>query len=315
MKLDLNLLRVILTLCEEKSVTAAAQRLGMRQSALSTALSKLRRTFNDPLFIRTAFGMQPTPRTLALLQPVRNALEIVDLEVLQNSPFEPNRSDRNFVIASSDIGEMVFIPKILDHLNNVAPNMSLRCVNLPYVELARAMESGEVDLALGYFPDLKGNNFFQQRLFSHSFVCVLSSTHPIKGNRITLKQFQEGRHAVVRNEGRSQEIFERLLLQRGIHRRVVLDTSHFLSIPIIISRSDLIATMPLALAATFAKMAGLRIVAPPFDIAPYQLKQHWHRRANSEGGNCWLRALITSLFSDENDEWKDLKAWLPKTSD
>lgn len=309
MRLDLNLLPVVVALVEEGSGSAAARRLGMSQPAVSAALSRLREAFGDPLFVRTSHGMEPTPRTLALIGPIRAALGIVDNELTQGLDFDPSVSSKSITLALSDIGEMVFLPRILERLSVEAPGMSLRSVTLPPPQIERGLELGEIDLAVGYFPDLKGNNFFQQRLFSHGFVCLLRAGHPFRGNRLTPKQFLELGHAVVRAEGRSQEVFERFLQRQGIRRRVVLNTPHFMSIPLIIAKSDLVATVPLAVGTSFAQTSQIRLVRPPFSIPSFDLRQHWHRRFNNDAKSRWLRGLVHSLFNDSLDEWKDHERW------
>lgn len=309
MKLDLNLLPVIVAMMEQGSVSGAARQLGMSQPAVSSALARLRAVFADPLFVRTSRGMEPTPRTLALLAPTRVALGVVANEILQNMGFDPASSEKTFTLALTDIGEMVFLPKILECLRTEAPKTTLRSVTLPVSQIERGLELGEIDLAVGYFPDLKGNSFFQQRLFSHSFVCLLRATHPIKANKLTPKQFMELEHAVVNAEGRSQEVFERYLQKQGIRRKVVLTTPHFMSLPAIISKSDLVATVPLAVGTWFASTSRIRMVRPPFDIPTFDLRQHWHRRFNNDPQNKWLRALVARLFNDEADEWKGHSRW------
>lgn len=309
MKLDLNLLPALVALSEHRSVSAAARHLGMSQPAVSAALARLRQSLDDPLFVRTARGMEPTPRTLALLPATRAALGIVDNEILPSQGFTPATSDKRITIALSDIGEMVFLPKLLQQLQTQAPGMTVRSVTLPVAQLERGLELGDIDLALGYFPDLKGNNFFQQRLFTHSFVCLLRTAHPVKAKRMTSRQFMSLGHAVVNAEGRSQEVFERFLQSKGIRRRVVLNTPHFMSLPAIISQSDLVATVPLAVGVWFSSTARIRIVRPPFDPPQFDLRQHWHRRLNNDPQSKWLRALVYSLFNEDADEWKTYRGW------
>jgi DNA-binding transcriptional LysR family regulator len=303
-KLDLNLLRVLTALAEQHSVSAAARQLAMSQPAVSSALSRLRASLGDPLFVRTARRMEPTPRALALLAPARAALSIVDHEIVPPQGFDSATSNKRITIALSDIGEMVFLPKILKRLQAEAPAMTVRSVTMPVAQLERGLELGEVDLAVGYFPDLKGNNFFQQRLFSHGFVCLLRTGHPLKADKLTAKQFMSLGHAVVNAEGRSQEVFDRFLQKRGVQRRVVLNTPHFMSLPAIISQSDLVATVPLAVGVWFSATARVRMARPPFAPPKFDLKQHWHRRVNNDPQSRWLRALAYSLFNEEVDEWK-----------
>nr|WP_198983714.1 LysR family transcriptional regulator [Herbaspirillum sp. ASV7] len=294
---DLNLLPVALAIFDERSVSAAARRLDMSQPAVSVALNKLRRSLGDPLFVRTARGMEPTPRALALIAPTRDILQRIDTDVLASENFNPASTTRRFTLALSDIGEMTFLPKLLDRLRQDAPHASLLSVTMPPPELAAALESGAVDLAVGFFPDLKNRNFFQQRLFSHDFICLLSADHPHRSRKISIEKFLSLGHAVIKAEGRSQEVFEQFLLRRKIQRRIVLSTPHFMSIPFLIASSDLIATVPRAVGESFAQFANIKLVEPPFEIPSFDLKQHWHRKYHKDGGNAWLRAVIADMFA------------------
>lgn len=298
MTFDLNLLPVALAIFEERSVSAAARRLGMSQPAVSVALNKLRSALGDPLFVRTAGGMAPTPRASALIGPTRDILQRIDSDVLSSEQFCPMTTTRNFTVALSDIGELTFLPKILDRLRRDAPNASITSVTMSPADLATALEMGEVDLAIGYFPDLKNRNFFQQRLFSHGFICLLSTENPLKSKRITLDQFLKLGHAVIKAEGRSQEIFEQFLIRKNFHRRIVLSTPHFMSIPFLIASSDLIATVPRAVGESFERIEKIRLVEPPLEIPTFDLKQHWHRKYHKDGANMWFRSVIADLFND-----------------
>ena len=293
---DMNLLPVALAVFEEKSVSGAARRLGMSQPAVSVALNKLRTALGDPLFVRTTQGMQPTPRALDLIAPTRDILQRLETDVLARRDFDPATTRRRFTLALSDIGEMTFLPKLLDRLQRDAPDATISSVSMPPDDLARALESGDVDLAVGYFPDLKAGNFFQQRLFTHSFISLLNARHPIKGDRISMEDFLRVGHAVISAEGRSQEIFEQLLARHGVKRRVVLSTPHFMSIPFIIASTDLLVTVPYAVGESFARIASIRLIQPPLEIPRFDIKQHWHRRYHKDPANVWARSVLSSLF-------------------
>ena len=145
---------------------------------------------------------------------------------------------------------------------------------------------------------------FSQRLFEHHFTCLLRADHPRVGEHLALDQFLALRHVVVRAEGRSQELFEKVLAAKRIKRDVALDTPHYLSLPMIIARSDLVATVPHAVGVYHARMSSnVRAVAPPLELPPIVLKQHWHRRVHRDARCLWLRRLVCDLFSQESDEW------------
>ncbi len=303
---DLNLLPVLVAIYDQASVSGAAQQLGISQSAVSAALAKLRHKFGDPLFVRVGYGMEATAKMRSQIAFVRETLARVDSALSTDLAFDPATTDRMFSFALSDLGEMVFMPKILRRLRSVAPGATVRCVTLPAREIEDGLENGDIDLAVGYFPDLRRKAFVEQHLFTHHFVCLLRADHPIKASTLSLKQFLSLEHAVVYGTGRSYEIVERFLQRKKITRRVGLQTPHFMSIPAIIAQSDLIVTVPHAVGAfvTSAHM-NIRIAQPPLRIPQIDLKQHWHRKFHSDAKVKWLRGLVATLFTDESDEWRD----------
>jgi DNA-binding transcriptional LysR family regulator len=302
---DLNLLPVLVSVFDHGSVTAAAQHLGMSQSALSTALAKLRTTYGDPLFHRVGHGMQPTARMRALIDPVREALAHLDASITAEPAFDPATTEHTFSFAMSDLGEMVFMPKILQRLRELAPRAAVRSVAASASHIERGLETGEIDVAVGYFPDLKEKSFAEMHLFFHHFVCLLRADHPITASTLSMSQFLSLEHAVVYGAGRSYEIVERFLRAKKIKRRVALETPHFMSIPIIISQSDLIVTVPHAVG-VFVKSAhmNIRIAQPPMRTPRIDLKMHWHRNFQRDAKNKWLRDIVADLFTDELDEWR-----------
>lgn len=298
-KLDLNLLHVLDTMLELHSVSATGRRLGVSQPAVSAAIAKLRIAFDDALFVRTGNGMQPTPIAQGLAIPLRQILDSIARDLLRSPAFDPTTSSRRFTISTSDIGELVFLPRLLALLRSVAPNASARALAIPHPELEDAMERGDVDLALGYFPDLTGRNIQSERLFEHAFVCLVRDDHPTIGETLTMDQFLAADHLVVNQDGRSQEIFERLMIERRLKRRIQLHLPHFMSVPLLIARSDLIATVPLTLAIT-ALGAGTRYLAPPLEIPRIPLRQFWHRRMANDPAVRWLREQMAQAFVDRD---------------
>jgi DNA-binding transcriptional LysR family regulator len=301
-KVDLNLLVVFDVLLRLQSVTRTAEELGMSQPAMSLALNKLRSAFSDPLFVRGSRGLSPTPRAERLAVPVRHVLDQIKNDVLRQPSFEPATTDRTFTFNMADVGELVFLPRLYAYVRTVAPGANIRTVSTPPAQLAEAMRSGEVDLAVGYFPHLQGAAMYQQRLFSHSFVCILRKDHPLSAEQITKKQFLEAEHAVVQQEGKSHELFEEALAAQGLERRIVLSIPHFLAIPLVIAETDLIVTVPYAIGMSFARMANLRTLRPPIQVRPAEVKQHWHARFHHDEVNRWIRGVVAELFL--NKPWK-----------
>ena len=215
-KFDLNLLPILVSIYDQGSVTGAAQQLGISQSAVSAALAKLRTKFSDQLFVRVGYGMEATAKMRSQIGFVRETLARVDSALSSDLAFDPSTTARMFTFAMSDLGEMVFMPKILQQLRSLAPGATVRSVTLPPREIEDGLENGDIDLAVGYFPDLRRKAFVEQHLFNHHFVCLLRADHPIKASTLSLKQFLSLEHAVVYGTGRSYEIFERFLQQKKI---------------------------------------------------------------------------------------------------
>jgi DNA-binding transcriptional LysR family regulator len=314
-KLDLNLLRVAVALLDAGSASRAAKSLGISQPSVSESLAKLRRHFDDALYVRSGNGMSPTPLGAEIGTAARAILHDVEEKLGARVPFDPSQHHRPYTFALSDVGEIVFLPKLARALAAASPETPIRSVSMRPDQLAKAMEDGEVDLAVGFFPDLKREQFFQKRLFTHHFVCLIRSDHPVTGHTLTLEQFLALPHAVVHSEGRSQEIFESHLVENGLVRKIAIYTPHFLSIPTLIARSDMLVTVPHAMGIAFGRPSyRLRVMQLPFESPRIQLRQHWHAKVNKEARNVWLRGIVGELFNATTDEWSPHRVIAPASA-
>ncbi|NPT60372.1 LysR family transcriptional regulator [Paraburkholderia elongata] len=298
MKLDLNLLRVLVAVYETRNITSAATLLSVSQPAASAALARLRDAFNDPLFVRTPGGMEPTPRTLSIIEKVKEVLTSIDQDILSSQTFEPLHATDEFVLCMTAIAEYVFLPHLVSVTNQRAPLIRMRSLSLAPQDLQESLLNGKVNLAIGFYPDLVSADIYQQRLFSHRLVCLVRQGHAIAGDRMTLDAFVNAGHVDVRDGSRTSEMFEESLSNKKIQRNIVLTTSHYMSIPRILAESDLIAVAPLIVARIFAQQFGLRVMSLPLELPDYDLKQYWHRKYHHEPKLVWLRTLIQSEFSD-----------------
>lgn len=293
---DLNLLVVFDALLHTGSVTGAARRLGMSQPATSFALNRLRKMFGDPLFVRTSRGIHPTPFAERLAAPLAGILDRIRTDLLQEPTFDAAAAERLVTFNMQDIGELVFLPRILERLNALAPGLQIRTLSLPLPQIDPALRSGEIDLALGHFPGLGGATLYQQRLFTHSYVCVVRADHPSIGSEISRKQFLEGRHAIIHPTGQMNDALETELQAQGLTRRVSISIEHFLAVPTILGESDLIFTVPFAIGQSLAKLVDVKLLRPPFRAKPRVVRQHWHSRFHHDPANRWLRGVVSDLF-------------------
>ncbi|GLT00522.1 LysR family transcriptional regulator [Sphingobium jiangsuense] len=295
-RLDLNLLLIFDAMIEERSTVAVARRLRISQPTVSVSLAKLRDFFRDELFVRGPGGMQPTAFAQSVQGPIRRIVDTVRTELFREGAFDPATSERCFTFSTSDIGELVFLPALLEAVKAEAPGVTFQCLSMRPAELQAAMATGTVDLALGYFPDLTGGGFYEQRLFEHPFTCLVRADHPLIGDTLSLDQFLAADHLVVEQEGRSQEIFERRMEELGLRRHVVLRSPHFMSVPLLVANSDILTTVPYAVGRIYAGLARLRLLPPPIVIPSIRLKQLWHRRVHGDAGVVWLRQMTARLF-------------------
>jgi DNA-binding transcriptional LysR family regulator len=295
--LDLNLLVVFNQLSAERRVNAVAQSLGITQPAVSNALRRLRRHFGDELFLRTSKGMEPTPFATRLALPVAEALATLQGALNQRTAFDPATSSRTFVLAMTDIGEIYFLPPLMEHLARIAPNVCVSTVRNSAVTLKEDMEAGRVDLAMGLLPDLKAG-FFQRRLFRHRYVCMFRRGHPLDKRQITLAEFSDAEHLVVIAAGTGHNRVDAMLDDAGIRRRVRLRVPHFVAIGHILRDTDLIATVPERFARRCVEPFGLSYVAHPAKLPEIAINQFWHARFHREPGNQWLRGVVSAQFGE-----------------
>lgn len=296
--LDLNLLVVFDAMLKHRNVTRAGEALGLSQPAMSAAVARLRALFDDPLFVRAGAQMNPTPRAESLGGAIRDVVRTIESEILQPSAFDPLTSQRVFTLVTPDIAEMNFLPRLLGHLADHAPQVSLKTLAMPRHAAATALESGAAELAIGYFPDLQKAGFYQQRLIRSTHVCLLRKEHATIGRKLSLSQFLKASHAVVKPDGR-EHVFEQFLQKKGIERRVVVELSHFMSLLPIVENSELIATVPRDLAAFFVRHGEVRYVDTPMKSPVIDVHLFWHQRFQKDHAHTWLRKLIHDLFRQD----------------
>lgn len=294
-KLDLDWLSVFVEVYKTQSVSRAAQQLGIAQATGSIALGKLRRHFDDPLFVRTSRGMEPTPKAQAIYPQLNQALDCIDTARGTRSLFDPRDAQRRFRICITDISEIVLLPTLLNHLRRVAPGVGVDAEKIS-IDSPRQLESGVVDIAVGFMPDLEAG-FYQQSLFAQDFVCLAADDHPRIRGKLTRRGFLAEGHIVVTTSGTGHSIVDKVLARDGIERRIVLRLHSFLGVSRIVAQTELLVIVPRLLGETLASQERIQMLRPPVALPSYEVKQHWHERFHADAGNAWLRATMASLFS------------------
>jgi DNA-binding transcriptional LysR family regulator len=293
-ELDLKLLKVFDEVYKTRSVSRAAENVGVTQPSISIALAKLRKHFQDPLFVRTSDGMQPTPYAADLIRPVRDGLGLLDGAMRHRATFDPAQSDRAFCLCLTDISQAVMLPTMLNHLKRIAPAIQLEIVPISS-ETPRMLESGDADLAVGFMPQLEAG-FYQQKLFQQRFVCVVREDHPRIKSRLSLKQFVDEDHIVVTTSATGHWILDKTLEAKGVVRRVAVRLPDFLGLASIVAGTELLACVPERLGEVMRQAAKVKLLAPPVELPSYLVKQHWHERYHHDPANRWLRGVVAELF-------------------
>lgn len=294
--IDLNLLRVFDAILRRRSVTVAGEEVGLTQPAMSNALARLRKLFGDPLFVRTRRGMDPTPYATSIAEPVRHALGLIAATLASPAAFDPASTERVFRLHMSDIGEMVFLPRLLERIHHGAPGVRIETHSTPQEEIEEALGAGELDLAVGFLPGLHGR-LKNARLFRDAYVCMLRADHPRIGDRLSRKRFLDASHALVSSIGAGHRVVEETLLAHGLNRRIALRVPHFMVVPMILERTDLVVTVPSRVARVFEQMGRFKTLAPPVEIPPSDVRIHWHERFDADPGNRWLRGMLLALHA------------------
>ncbi len=311
--LDLNLLRVLDVLMQERRVATAAQRLQLSQPAVSNALGRLRKALGDELLTRAPNGMEPTEFAKSLHASLQPAFAAISQSLAAKATFDPAKSIWQARIAMTDIGEIVFLPALLTTIATAAPGLTLETLrdaqakpNAAVGSITTAMAEGKVDLAMGWLPDVT-EGLYQRKLFTQRYVCIARQGHPLlsgKKSKLTLEKFLSAEHIAIRAEGtghtKADETLQGISKAGGLpnsQRKVRLRVPSFLSVPQIVSTTDLIATVPEKLAEQCAAAFNLHVLPHPVNMPAFELKMFWHRRVHTDPANQWLRALIVEFFA------------------
>lgn len=295
--IDLNLLVVFQEVFQERQISSVARKLNLSQPAVSNALARLRKTFNDELFVRTSLGMQPTPLAQQLADPVAAALGTITKALNQQERFDGPSSQRRFTIAMTDVGEMYFMPTLVEYCQQHAPQIQIATVRASSVDLMAEMETGRVDLALGAFDEVSGA-LYHRRLFQQDYVCLHRQHHSLLRDEINLKAFLNAEHLIVSTKESPYDKINLALEKAGISASANFTVPHFSAVPYVLSHTDLVAIVPQKLAATAAQHFRLAYSKVPLKLPPLQTNIFWHRRFAQDEGNQWMRQRLVDLFAD-----------------
>lgn len=291
-------LRVLHVLMVEKSLTRAATLLGTTQPAISKVLAKLRLEFQDPLFVRVGATMQPTPKAVLLAEPLRTLL--TQAEALGRTPmrFDPASSLRQYRLLVSDVGQLRFLPPLMNALTTQGPHVQLVALPLDMRQFQAQLETGVADVALGAFPRAT-QGLRRQRLYSEGYLSVARADHPRLAQLTSRAGFLAERHIIVAASytGHGAHVMAEQALTTEIPAdRIILSVPSFVGAALAAARGQAIATLPGRFAQDFGRELGLVAFRPPLMLPKIEIAQYWHERYHRDPGHQWLRALVHRTF-------------------
>ena len=286
--LDLNLLKTLDALLDERSVTRAAARLSLTQPAVSGMLNRLRDYFDDPLFIRVPHGIVPTTRTEELATPIKRILADIDM-LLQPVTFDPLTANLTFTIAATDYALRAVVVPFIAALKTQAPGIRVRVVPVTPGSLVSQLEQGAIDVAL-ITPHTTPDELHSRALYDERYVCMMRADHPNAGEPMTLDRFCALEHVLVSYEGDGfRGVTDSALEKIGRTRHVGLSVSHFLVLPDVLALSDMIAVVPSRIA---ENQTGMFICETPVPVPGFTKSMAWHGRTHRNPAQAWLRGLL-----------------------
>lgn len=295
-RIDLNLLVALDALLTERSVTRAAARVGLGQSAMSHNLGRLRVLFGDELLTRAADGMRPTPRALALIDPVRVALAQVQALVTRDEAFDPRTADRQFRIGLPDSVEALLGPALLAHLCAEAPGVRVRLYSTDRLRLLDELDEDRIDLGVGIGAFPEGRVHHKQRLLmTDPYLCMFNAARVGIEPPISLADFVRLPHVLTSLRQGERGVVDEALEKLGLSRTVVLTTPRFVVVPFLVAGAPVITTMHARLARLFADTLGLSLSPPPVALPEIKVTLLWHASYDEDPGHRWLRQTIVGV--------------------
>lgn len=289
---DLNLLKIFVTIMNEKSITSAGMRLGLTQSATSNALNRLRAHCQDPLFVRTSMGMEPTPFAVEMFAPVSSALNTIKETFEQRDSFDAATSTRTFRVMQNNFGELQFLPGLVARLHKLAPLVKIVSLAISHEQYREVLEDNTADLAIGRLPP---GQFVQRHLFDDTLVCMMRRGHPING-KLTMDTYLSTPQLAFAETFQSELLLRRALLKKASERPIVLKTSSTTSVAATLAQTDLIVVVPWRWYNMLPNREDFKIFALPFVTGKVQVHSFWHERNHHDLGHKWLRNQIAELF-------------------
>lgn len=301
-RLDLNLLVAFDALLAEGSVTRAANRVGVGQPSMSHALGRLRRLLKDDLFVRAPDGVRPTPRALALAEPIRGALCLIQTTLLKEEGFDPSQAERTFLLGMPDSIEIALLPRLLAHLEAEAPKIQVRVRAIDPLGVPEQLDRDRVHLAVSGLLTEGTVHHKRRRLYGVDYLCLYDPDALALTPPLTLEQYVAVPHVLGSLRGDAHGVVDDALAPLGLRRTVAVATPHFAAVPFLLKGARLLSTVPQPAARIFAERFGLATSPVPVALPEVDVSMLWHASYDHDPAHRWLRGTVARLAGEAQGE-------------
>jgi LysR family transcriptional activator of mexEF-oprN operon len=296
-RLDLNLLVAFDALLAEGSVTRAAERVGIGQPSMSHALGRLRTLLKDELFVRAPEGVRPTPRALALAEPIRGALCVIQGTLLQEQGFDPAEAERSFLLGMPDSIEIALLPRLMAHLEATAPKVRVRVRAIDRFDVLEQLDRDRLHLGIGLFTEGEVRHK-RRRLYGANYLCLYDPARLPLEPPITLEDYVAVPHVLGSPRGDAHGVVDDALAPLGLKRTIAVTTPHFAAVPFHLKGARLLSTVPQPAARIFAERFGLRASPVPVALPDVDVAMLWHASYDHDAAHRWLRGTVARLAAE-----------------
>lgn len=292
---DLNLFVVFDAIYREQNLTRAGEIIGITQPAVSNSLARLRKLFDDPLFVRTSEGMVPTPVAQNIIGGIRQSLELMRSSVQESESFKPRLSDKRFRISMTDLTQAMLLPELFEGMKKKAPKVSIECYQVHRRDMNIELASGNLDLAID-IPLTPDPQIKQRHLMKQPYVCLMSKNNSVSSGNLTTHEYLQLQHIHISTRRGGLGLVDLALGKMGEKRNIVLRTQHYLAAPNLLKNTNFALTVPRAFADLVAKSSETIYLKLPFEVPPLETFLYWHESTDSDQSNKWMRDLIGESY-------------------
>ncbi len=292
-KIDLNLFLILKMIYQEGSITAAAKKLHLSQPAVSHSLTRLRDKYDDPLFIRHGRKMVPSTLCQKIIPQVIDCVAVLESTLSDNTDFDVHQHTREFKLGFRDVLESIFFPTLVTDLIINTPNITINSRQITGLEMERMLEQQERDIVIDMLLPTS-NDINHTLICEEHFSLICREDHPILQD-MSLENYAQATHAIVALKDSKVDLVDMALAKHGVTRKIALKCEHYFAATSVISRCDMLLTMPNAYANLLKDKMPVAVTPLPFEVPVLPVHMYWHKQAEQDPVNGWMREKLIKI--------------------